>query len=247
VQKPIETRRDLETRAVRLEGPAQRRVLPAGRGGGADDTGFRRPRLFSPMLSQDSAPASGTRATVPWSAVYPPPHCRSLRMGSCVPEAPGTARPSLLHRRAFRSSIDRCDRRWRRLDPRKLAREPGLRMIGYLGRDGRQHVALMAAGGGAFFGWPVSNTLVVFGLPDVSRKPLPGAVSKAVAAWAATHRGVPKVGAFAPTSVPPPAPSRPDQWHRLLRRGCCDQPTHEAGHTWAGRRPRSDWGPTKGS
>ena len=52
----------------------------------------------------------------------------------------------------------------------------------------------MAAGGGAFFGWPVSNTLVVFGLPDLPRKPLPGAVSKAVAAWAATHRGVPKFG-----------------------------------------------------
>ena len=80
-------------------------------------------------------------------------------------------------------------------------------MIGYLGRDGRQHVALMAAGGGAFFGWPVSNTLVVFGLPDVSRKPLPGAVSKAVAALAATHRGLPKVGAFTP-AITPAAPCR---------------------------------------
>ena len=50
----------------------------------------------------------------------------------------------------------------------------------YLGRDGRQYVALMAAGGGAFFGGPVSNTLVAFALPDVARKPLPAAVSKAV-------------------------------------------------------------------
>jgi hypothetical protein len=105
----------------------------------------------------------------------------------------------------------------------------------------------MAAGGGAFSGWPVSNTLVAFGLPNVSRKPLPGAVSKAVAAWAAAHRGVPKGGAFAPTSVLPPAPSRPDQRHRLSRRGCCDRSKHEAGHTWAGRRPLSDWGPTKGT
>jgi hypothetical protein len=68
----------------------------------------------------------------------------------------------------------------------------------YLGRDGRQYVALMAAGGGAFFGGPVSNTLVAFALPDVARKPLPAAVSKAVEAAAAARRGLPKVGAFAP-------------------------------------------------
>jgi glucose dehydrogenase len=73
----------------------------------------------------------------------------------------------------------------------------------YLGRDGRQYVALMAAGGGAFFGGPVSNTLVAFALPDVARKPLPAAVSKAVEASAAARRGLPKVGAFAPAVLPP--------------------------------------------
>ena len=73
----------------------------------------------------------------------------------------------------------------------------------YLGRDGRQYVALMAAGGGAFFGGPVSNTLVAFALPDVARKPLPAAVSKAVEAAAAARRGLPKVGAFAPAVLPP--------------------------------------------
>jgi hypothetical protein len=73
----------------------------------------------------------------------------------------------------------------------------------YMGRDGRQYVALMAAGGGAFFGGPLSNTLVAFALPDVPRKPLPVAVSKAVATAAAARRGVPKVGAFAPTVLPP--------------------------------------------
>jgi hypothetical protein len=71
-----------------------------------------------------------------------------------------------------------------------------------MGRDGRQYVALMAAGGGAFFGGTVSNTLVSFALPDVPRKPLPAAVSKAVAAAAAAQRGVPKVGAFAPAVLP---------------------------------------------
>ena len=73
----------------------------------------------------------------------------------------------------------------------------------YMGRDGRQYVALMAAGGGAFFGGPVSNTLVAFALPDVLRKPLPVAVSKAVAAAAAARRGLPKVGGFAPAVLPP--------------------------------------------
>src|SRR5262249_20356879 len=39
--------------------------------------------------------------------------------------------------------------------------------ITYMGRDGRQYVALMAAGGGGFLGGGLSNTLVAFGLPDV--------------------------------------------------------------------------------
>ena len=75
----------------------------------------------------------------------------------------------------------------------------------YMGRDGRQYVALMAAGGGAFFGGPVSNTLVAFALPDVPRKPLPAAVSKAVAAAAAARRGTPEGRSLRPGR---PAPGR---------------------------------------
>ncbi len=75
--------------------------------------------------------------------------------------------------------------------------------ITYMGRDGRQYVAMMAAGGGAFFGGAMSNALVAFALPDVPRKPLPAAVSKAVAATAAARRGLPKVGTFAPAVLPP--------------------------------------------
>jgi hypothetical protein len=71
-----------------------------------------------------------------------------------------------------------------------------------MGRDGRQYVTVMAAGGGAFLGGPVSNTLVSFALPDVPRKPLPTYVSKAVAAAAASRKGMPKVGAFAPVVLP---------------------------------------------
>ena len=72
----------------------------------------------------------------------------------------------------------------------------------YLGRDGRQYVTLMAAGGGAFLGGPISNTLVAFALPDVKLTPLPVSVSKAVAAASASRKGLAKVGSFAPTPLP---------------------------------------------
>jgi len=74
--------------------------------------------------------------------------------------------------------------------------------ITYMGRDGRQYVALMAEGGGAFLGGGFSNSLVAFALPDVSRKPLPVSVSKVVAAAATARRGMPKVGAYAPVELP---------------------------------------------
>jgi quinoprotein glucose dehydrogenase len=45
--------------------------------------------------------------------------------------------------------------------------------ITYLGRDGRQYVAVMASGGGGFLGGGLSDSLVAFALPDVPGKPLP--------------------------------------------------------------------------
>jgi glucose dehydrogenase len=74
--------------------------------------------------------------------------------------------------------------------------------ITYMGRDGRQYVAIMAAGGGAFLNGGWSNTLVAFALPDVRPKPLPASVAKAVAAAAEARRGQPKVGTFAPVELP---------------------------------------------
>jgi glucose dehydrogenase len=74
--------------------------------------------------------------------------------------------------------------------------------ITYMGRDGRQYVVLMASGGGGFLGGGTSNSLVAFALADVSRKPLPVSVTKAVAAAAAARHGMPKVGAFAPVVLP---------------------------------------------
>ena len=50
--------------------------------------------------------------------------------------------------------------------------------ITYMGRDGRQYVAVMASGGGGFLGSQVSNSLVAFALPDVLRKPLPPSVTQ---------------------------------------------------------------------
>jgi quinoprotein glucose dehydrogenase len=75
--------------------------------------------------------------------------------------------------------------------------------ITYMGRDGRQYVVLMAAGGGAYLGGGLSNTLVAFALPDVPRKPLQASVAKAVAAAAAARRGTPTVGTFTPIALPP--------------------------------------------
>ncbi len=102
------------------------------------------------------------------------------------------------------------DKRFRAFDSKtgKLLWEVKLEASGhtnpmtYLGRDGRQYVAIMASGGGGFLGGGTSNSLISFALPDVPRKPLPVEVSKAVAAAAAARRDAPKVGAYAPFILP---------------------------------------------
>jgi hypothetical protein len=102
------------------------------------------------------------------------------------------------------------DQRFRAFDSKngKLLWETRLEASGhsspvtYMGRDGRQYVALMASGGGGFFGGPTSNSLVAYALPDVKTKPLPVSVSKAVAAAAAATKGAPKVGSFTPVTLP---------------------------------------------
>jgi glucose dehydrogenase len=73
--------------------------------------------------------------------------------------------------------------------------------VTYMGRDGRQYVALMATGGGSYLGGGSSNSMVAFALPDIHLKPLPAAVSKAVAAGVAARRGQPQVGSFAPVAL----------------------------------------------
>jgi len=86
--------------------------------------------------------------------------------------------------------------------------------ITYQGRDGRQYVALMAAGGGGFLDGGLSNSLAAFALPEVPRKPLPASVTRAVAAAAAARRGQPALGAFPPLVLPPGGPAA------LVKRTC---------------------------
>lgn len=72
----------------------------------------------------------------------------------------------------------------------------------YLGRDGRQYVAIMATGGGLISNG-ASNALVAFALPGMVRKPLPAAVIRAVSQAAAERRGIAAVGAYKPLALPP--------------------------------------------
>jgi glucose dehydrogenase len=74
--------------------------------------------------------------------------------------------------------------------------------ITYMGRDGRQYVAIMAAGGSISLGGGLSNTLVAFALPNVPRKPLPVSVSKAVAAAAIATGEKPAAGNSGPVAMP---------------------------------------------
>lgn len=67
------------------------------------------------------------------------------------------------------------DSRFRAFDSRtgKLLWEAKLEASGhtspitYMGRDGKQYIALMATGGGGFLGGGLSNSLVTFALPDI--------------------------------------------------------------------------------
>ncbi|HLH17578.1 MAG TPA: PQQ-binding-like beta-propeller repeat protein [Bryobacteraceae bacterium] len=86
--------------------------------------------------------------------------------------------------------------------------------ITYMGRDGRQYVALMAEGGGAFLDGGISNTLVAFALPDVPRRPLPSGVRKAAAEAASAHAPA------SPAESPAAAPLPPGAGKALVEKTC---------------------------
>ena len=80
----------------------------------------------------------------------------------------------------------------------------------------------------------MSNSLVAFALPDISRKPLPVSVSKAVAAAAAARRGSPKVGAFAPVALPAGG-------ERALVEKTCGSGCHSIEVVTSQRMNQTDW------
>ena len=85
--------------------------------------------------------------------------------------------------------------------------------ITYVGRDGRQYVALMATGGGGFLGGGLSDSLVAFSLPDIPRKPLPASVTSAISAAAVR-------GAMAPASISAPAVMNSAEAKALVEKTC---------------------------
>jgi quinoprotein glucose dehydrogenase len=149
---------------------------------------------FGEMIAVDLA--SGDIA---WRVVLGARFTGSLNLGGSIATAGGVvfiAATSDSRFRAFESKTGKV------LWEATLEASGHTSPITFMGRDGRQYVALMAAGGGAYLGGGLSNTLVAFALPDVPRQPLPVSVSKAVAAAAAARRGSPQVGAFAPLVLP---------------------------------------------
>lgn len=104
----------------------------------------------------------------------------------------------------------------------------------WLGRDGRQYVALMAQGGGAFLGGGLSNALVAYALPDAPRKPLPAEVTAAIAAARTARRATPQVGAYTPATLP-------QSDARTLVEKACGSGCHAVEVVTSQRMSAADW------
>ncbi|MGA2134004.1 MAG: PQQ-binding-like beta-propeller repeat protein [Bryobacteraceae bacterium] len=103
-------------------------------------------------------------------------HTGSLNLGGSLATAGGLVFIGATNDSRFRAFDSRTGKL---LWETKLEASGHTNPITYQGRDGRQYVALMAEGGGAFLGGGLSNTLVAYALPDVPRKPLPVSVTRA--------------------------------------------------------------------
>jgi glucose dehydrogenase len=102
--------------------------------------------------------------------------------------------------------------------------------ITYMGRDGRQYVAVMAEGGGAYLGGGLSNTLVAFALPDIARKPF--AASKPLAATAQAEATL--TGSTAPAPLPPGGP-------KALMERTCGTGCHSVDVVTSQRMTEQEW------
>ncbi|MBV9442821.1 MAG: PQQ-binding-like beta-propeller repeat protein [Acidobacteriaceae bacterium] len=104
--------------------------------------------------------------------------------------------------------------------------------VTYMGRDGRQYVAVMATGGGGFLGGGLSNSLVAFALPDVRRKPLPGSVIAAAAA---------ALGENKQNSDETPSPALPPGGAKELVRKTCGTSCHSLDVLKSQRTDQKGW------
>jgi glucose dehydrogenase len=108
--------------------------------------------------------------------------------------------------------------------------------ITYMGRDGRQYVALTAAAGGGSFGGPLSDTVVAFALPEIARRPLPASVSKAIAEAEARR---------AQTKLATPAPSpNSGTASRAMVEKACGSGCHPIEAVTKQRLTRAQWNST---
>lgn len=101
--------------------------------------------------------------------------------------------------------------------------------ITYVGRDGRQYVAVMAEGGGAFLGGGSSNALVAFALPDAAGKPV--TVSKP---------GPEKPGSE-PANVPSAPPVLPAGEAKVLVEKTCGTTCHSIDVVTSQRMSAKEW------
>jgi quinoprotein glucose dehydrogenase len=98
--------------------------------------------------------------------------------------------------------------------------------ITYLGRDGKQYVAIMAGGGGGYFGGTPSDSLIAFALGDEPAPPPPSVTSRATE-QATPARAVPAV--------------LPDVPGKSIVQRACGTACHNIGAVTSMRRDRAAW------
>jgi quinate dehydrogenase (quinone) len=102
--------------------------------------------------------------------------------------------------------------------------------ITYLGKDGKQYVAIMAAGGGGFFGGPLSDTLVAYALdtgnPPPSFSATPGATSATASAGSNSGQASASGAAASKRAVPTGPKILPNGKGKALVQQTCGTQCH---------------------
>jgi quinoprotein glucose dehydrogenase len=120
--------------------------------------------------------------------------------------------------------------------------------ITYLGKDGKQYVAIMAAGGGAFFGGPLSDTLVAYTLdggappPVVTAAPQVGGGAGATAATARAASGAtPNAPAADMSRLPAGPKTLPNGKGKDLVQRTCGNQCHAIEIVTGHKMTRPEW------